>query len=58
MTSLNQAEKNLLESVESNEWNSIENFSQEKQRYQGYARKQIAQKGIEVILSAEDTQKF
>jgi predicted DNA binding CopG/RHH family protein len=58
MTFLNQEEKDLLESIENDEWMSIENFSQEKQRYQGYAREQIAQKGIEFILSAEDTQKI
>lgn len=58
MTALNSEEKDLLQSVENNEWTSIEDFSQEKQRYQNSAQEQLAQKGIEFILSPEDTQKI
>ncbi len=58
VNSVNSEEQDLLESVENNEWTSIENLSQEKQRYQGYAQEQMAQKEIEFILSAQDTQKI
>jgi hypothetical protein len=58
MNSLNPEEKELLESVEKGEWESVENISQEIKRYQNYARHQINQQKVELILSVEDSQKM
>ncbi len=58
MNSLNPEEKELLQSVEKEEWDSIENISQEIKRYQTYASYQINQQKIEVTLSVEDSQKI
>ncbi len=58
MNSLNPEEKELLESVEKEEWESVENLSQEIKRYQTYASHQINQQKIEVTLSVEDSQKI
>lgn len=58
MNSLNPEEKELLESVEKEEWESIKNISQEIKRYQTYASHQINQQTIEVTLSIEDSQKM
>ena len=58
MNSLNPKEKEILESVEKEEWESIKNVSQEIKRYQTYASHQINQQKIEVNLSVEDSQKF
>ncbi len=58
MNSLNPEEKELLESVEKGEWESVENISQEIKRYQNYARHQINQQKVEVTLSVEDSQKM
>ena len=58
MNCLNSEEKEILESVEKEEWKSVENLSQEIKRYQTYASHQINQQKIEVNLSVEDSQKF
>ncbi|PNW36670.1 UNVERIFIED_CONTAM: hypothetical protein BEN50_16440 [Euhalothece sp. KZN 001] len=58
MNCLNSEEKEILESVEKEEWKSVENLSQEIKRYQTYASDQINQQKIEVNLSVEDSQKF
>jgi hypothetical protein len=58
MNSLNPEEKELLESVEKGEWESVENISQEIKRYQNYARHQINQQKVELTLSVEDSQKM
>jgi hypothetical protein len=58
MNSLNPEEKELLESVEKGEWESVENISQEIKRYQNYARHQINQQKVELTLSVEDSQKI
>ncbi|AFZ49424.1 hypothetical protein Dacsa_0657 [Dactylococcopsis salina PCC 8305] len=58
MNGLNSEEKEILESVEKEEWKSVENLSQEIKRYQTYASHQINQQKIEVNLSVEDSQKF
>ena len=58
MNSLNPEEKELLESVEKGEWESVENISQEIKRYQNYARHQINQQKVELTLSLEDSQKM
>ena len=58
MNSLNPEEKELLASVEKGEWESVENISQEIKRYQNYARHQINQQKVELILSVEDSQKM
>lgn len=58
MNSLNPEEKELLESVEKGEWESVENISQEIKRYQNYARHQKNQQRVELTLSIEDSQKM
>jgi hypothetical protein len=58
MNSLNPEEKELLESVEKGEWESVENISQEIKRYENYARHQINQQKVELTLSVEDSQKM
>ena len=58
MNSLNPEEKELLESVEKGEWESVENISQEIKRYQNYAKHQINQQKVELTLSLEDSQKM
>ena len=58
MSELNQEEKDLLNSVENEEWQSIDNVSEEIKRYQNYAKHQINEKRIEIILSVEDNQKI
>lgn len=54
MNSLNTEEKELLESVEKEEWESIEDVAQEIQRYQICASYQISQQKIEVTLSVDE----
>jgi predicted DNA binding CopG/RHH family protein len=58
MASLNSEEKDLLNSVEKGEWQSIDNISEEIKRYQSYANHQINQNKIEIFLSIEDTQQI
>lgn len=58
MNSLNPEEKELLNSVEQDEWKSIDNLTEEIHRYQTYASHQINQQKIEIILSVEDIQKI
>ncbi|MDJ0844006.1 hypothetical protein [Crocosphaera sp.] len=58
MTSLNTEEKKLLNSVENEEWKSIDNVSEEIQRYQTYAASQLSQNEIKVTLSDEDLAKI
>ena len=58
MNSLNPEEKELLASVEKEEWESVEDISQEIKRYQNYARHQINQQKVELTLSVEDSQKM
>jgi hypothetical protein len=41
MATLDQAEKDLLDSVESGEWQSIPNTLEAAQRYQSHAQKQV-----------------
>ena len=58
MNSLSPEEKELLASVEKEEWESVEDISQEIKRYQNYARHQINQQKVELTLSVEDSQKM
>lgn len=58
MSALNKEEKDLLNSVENEEWQSIDNVSEEIKRYQNYVKHQINEKRIEIILSVEDNQKI
>ena len=58
MNALNPEEKNILNSVEQDEWQSVDNISDEISRYQAYANHQINQQKIEVILSIEDAEKI
>lgn len=51
MNSLNPQKKEILESVEKEEWESVKNVSQKIKRYQTYASHQINQQKIEVTLS-------
>jgi hypothetical protein len=52
MTSLNKEEKELLSSVENDEWKSINNVDQAIKSYQSYANHQINQRVIYVYLEA------
>lgn len=59
MTNLNQEEKELLNSVENDEWHSINNLEQAKLKYQKYAINQnINQETISITLIPEDREKI
>ncbi|MDJ0598207.1 MAG: hypothetical protein QNJ37_05140 [Crocosphaera sp.] len=53
MNSLNPEEKELLESVEKEEWESVENVSQEIKRYQTYSSHRINQQKIDKDIAEE-----
>jgi len=57
MNNLNQEEKELLNSVENDEWDSIKNVEIAKNIYQSYAQEYL-QKSVKVILSQEDQEKL
>ena len=57
MSKLNSEEKNLLESVEKEEWQTVSNIEEAKNIYKGYAE-QYLQRSIKVVLSAEDEEKL
>ena len=57
MNNLNQEEKDLLNSVENNEWQSINEVDEAKSIYQTYAQEYL-QRSIKVVLSTEDEQKL
>jgi predicted DNA binding CopG/RHH family protein len=57
MSNLNQEEKELLNSVENNEWQSISKVEEAKILYQSYA-KEYLERSIKVVLSKEDEQKL
>lgn len=57
MSNLNQEEKDLLNSVENEEWHSIKKVEEAKNIYQIYA-KEYLEKSIKVVLSREDEQKL
>lgn len=54
---LNKEEKELLNSVENDQWNSIKDIEVAKNTYQSYAQ-EYSQKSVNVILSQEDEQKL
>ncbi len=58
MNTLTQEEKDLLNSVENEEWKSIKNVESNKYNYQNYAKFQMNQEKIEIILSSEDKEKL
>ena len=58
MNSLNPEERELVNSVERGEWQSVDHLAEEIQRYQSYAENQMERQKIEVILSVEDAQKI
>jgi predicted DNA binding CopG/RHH family protein len=55
---LDEEERELLESIENDEWVSVPNVEEEMKRYQEIARAQIARQKIEVNLSMQDTNKI
>jgi predicted DNA binding CopG/RHH family protein len=57
MSNLNQEEKELLNSVENNEWQSISKVEEAKSIYQSYAIEYL-ERSIKVVLSKEDEQKL
>jgi DNA-binding MarR family transcriptional regulator len=57
MSNLNQEEKDILNSVENGEWNSINQVEKAKQIYQSYAQEYL-EKSIKIVLSREDEQKL
>ncbi|MBF2057552.1 MAG: antitoxin [Cyanobacterium sp. T60_A2020_053] len=59
MSNLNQEEKELLMSVENEEWQSIKSLENAKNIYQSYAEKFLEKESsINVILSREDEEKL
>jgi predicted DNA binding CopG/RHH family protein len=58
MTNFNPKEQKLLESIENDEWISIDNVEQEIQRFQTYAHHQLSEHSIKVNLSTDDLQKI
>ncbi|MEA5620111.1 antitoxin [Cronbergia sp. UHCC 0137] len=52
---LDQEERELLESIENDEWVSVPNVEEEIKRFQSYAKNQLARQKIEVKISMEDT---
>ncbi|MEA5534532.1 hypothetical protein [Crocosphaera sp. XPORK-15E] len=58
MNSLNPEEKNILDSVEQGEWQSVDHLSEEINRYREYANRHINRQTIEVMLSVEDARKI
>jgi len=58
VNSLNPEERELVNSVERGEWQSVDHLAEEIQRYQSYAENQMERQKIEVILSVEDAQKI
>ncbi len=58
MTTLNTEEQLLLNSVENEEWQTIDNFENSKAIYQDYAKKYLQQQTIEIVLSLEDQEKL
>lgn len=55
---LDEEERELMESIENDEWVSVPNVEEEMKRYQEIARAQIARQKIEVNLSMQDTNKI
>ena len=55
---LDDEERELMESIENDEWVSVPNVEEEMKRYQKIARAQIARQKIEVNLSMQDTNKI
>lgn len=59
MINLNQEEKELLNSVENEEWQSIKSLEKAKNIYQSYAQGFLERKSlINVVLSKEDEEKL
>ncbi len=58
MTHLNPEEQKLLESLEHDEWISIDNVEQEIQRFQTYAHHKLSEHSIKVNLSTNNLQKI
>lgn len=55
MIKLNQDEKDILQSVENEEWNSIENLEAEKKRFKKYAKATFKKdKRINIRISERD----
>jgi predicted nucleic acid-binding protein len=52
---LDQEERELLESIEHDEWVSIPNEKEEMERLQKMARNQLARRRIEFEMSIQDT---
>ncbi len=50
---INKEEQRILASLEAGEWQSIENVTEEINRYRSYAANQLG-KSVEIVLSNED----
>lgn len=55
---LDKEEKELLKSIESDEWQSVENLESEKLRYQQIANNTMSKKAISIRLSEKDILKI
>ena len=50
---INKEEQRILASLEAGEWQSVENVTEEINRYRSYAANQLG-KSVEIVLSNED----
>ena len=58
MSNLDREEQDLLNSVENNEWQSINNVSEAKLRYKNYAQNQFNETRFSITLNFEDAEKI
>lgn len=58
MSHLDREEKELLNSLENNEWHSIDNIKVAKTRYKNYAQNQLNKTQISITLTLEDLEKI
>ena len=58
MSNLDREEKELLNSVENDKWQSIDNIESAKLKYKNYAHNQLNQTQISISLTIEDLEKI
>lgn len=58
MSNLDREEQDLLNSVENNEWQSINNVSDAIVRYKKYAQNQLNEMRFSITLNSEDAEKI
>ena len=58
MSNLDREEQDLLNSVENNEWQSLNNVEEAKLRYKNYAQNQLNETRFSITLNFEDAEKI